>query len=507
MKIFFFRHSFVNFFLIVGDGCSMGIAGGSPNPYGGGGNSYGGSQISFAPPSGGNPYGGSSMGGNPYGGAPPSGGNPYSGSSMGGNPYGGAPPMGGNPYGGSTTGSYAPPSGGNPYSGSSMGGSPGGNPYGGSSIGSNPYGGAPPSGGNPYGGSTVGGNPYGGSDPARSQSQIASHCVGSGGKRKALIIGINYLRCQRGQLRGCINDANNIARFMGEHFGFSEIRLMTDDTPPNSPNHPIKQNMIQGMNWLVSGAKPGDSFFFHFSGHGGQSEDKSKFPFLFNFFKFIYLLFLFSGVFSLEDDGLNETICPADYQQSGMIVDDDLHDILVRGLPEGCKFTAIFDSCHSGTALDLPYIFKPAAGQFKNAHKAEEDRFWGRHKAQMKDEKKKSGITGFLSTHVGGEISHQVKKKVRQTLNEKKNTTKAIVVMFSGCRDDQTSADTTMANQATGAMSFSFMQTLRANSNAISYEGLLEGMRNVLHNGSKTFTQLPQMSYGRPMDMTENFTM
>ena len=272
----------------------MGIAGGSPNPYGGGGNSYGGSQMSFAPPSGGNPYGGSSMGGNPYGGAPPMGGNPYGGApSMGGNPYGGAPPMGGNPYGGappmggppggnpyggSTMGSYAPPSGGNPY-----GGAPpmGGNPYGGSpQMGGNPYGGGPPMGGPP------GGNPYGGSqmnggysDPARSQGQNA-HCVGSGGKRRALIIGINYLRCQRGQLRGCINDANNIARFMGEHFGFREIRLMTDDTPPNSPNHPIKQNMIQGMNWLVSDAKPGDSFFFHFSGHGGQSEDKSKFPFI-----------------------------------------------------------------------------------------------------------------------------------------------------------------------------------------------------------------------------------
>ena len=34
-----------------------------------------------------------------------------------------------------------------------------------------------------------------------------------------------------------------------------------------------------------------------------------------------------------------------------------MHDIMVRRLPPGCRLTAIFDSCHSGTALDLPYVY------------------------------------------------------------------------------------------------------------------------------------------------------
>lgn len=30
---------------------------------------------------------------------------------------------------------------------------------------------------------------------------------------------------------------------------------------------------------------------------------------------------------------------------------------MVKPLPRGCRLTAIFDSCHSGTALDLPFVY------------------------------------------------------------------------------------------------------------------------------------------------------
>lgn len=33
-----------------------------------------------------------------------------------------------------------------------------------------------------------------------------------------------------------------------------------------------------------------------------------------------------------------------------------MNDIMVRPLAPGSRLTAIFDSCHSGTALDLPYV-------------------------------------------------------------------------------------------------------------------------------------------------------
>lgn len=34
-----------------------------------------------------------------------------------------------------------------------------------------------------------------------------------------------------------------------------------------------------------------------------------------------------------------------------------MHEIMVNPLPAGCRLTAIMDCCHSGSALDLPYIY------------------------------------------------------------------------------------------------------------------------------------------------------
>lgn len=89
------------------------------------------------------------------------------------------------------------------------------------------------------------------------------------------------------------------------------------------------------MKWLVENATEGDSLFFHYSGHGGQQEDTT----------------------GVEEDGMDETIMPVDFQQSGQITDDEIHDMLVKPLPEGVRLTAIFDSCHSQTVMDLPYVY------------------------------------------------------------------------------------------------------------------------------------------------------
>jgi len=35
----------------------------------------------------------------------------------------------------------------------------------------------------------------------------------------------------------------------------------------------------------------------------------------------------------------------------------EMHDLMVKKLPAGCRLTAIFDCCHSGSALSLPYEY------------------------------------------------------------------------------------------------------------------------------------------------------
>lgn len=86
------------------------------------------------------------------------------------------------------------------------------------------------------------------------------------GRRKALLIGINYFG-QKGQLRGCINDVKNMSTYLNGNFGYAreDMVILTDDQQ-NPMSQPTKQNILRAMHWLVKDAKPNDSLFFHYSG-------------------------------------------------------------------------------------------------------------------------------------------------------------------------------------------------------------------------------------------------
>jgi metacaspase-1 len=90
-----------------------------------------------------------------------------------------------------------------------------------------------------------------------------SQCTG---RRKALLIGINYFG-QRGQLRGCINDVRNMSAYLVENFSYKleDMVILTDDQQ-NPMSQPTKQNILRAMHWLVKDACPNDALFFHFSG-------------------------------------------------------------------------------------------------------------------------------------------------------------------------------------------------------------------------------------------------
>ncbi len=59
-----------------------------------------------------------------------------------------------------------------------------------------------------------------------------------------------------------------------------------------------------------------------------------------------------------EADGYDETLIPLDYMNAGQIKDDDLLRTLVIPMKRGVFVTSVMDCCHSGTVLDLPYVFK-----------------------------------------------------------------------------------------------------------------------------------------------------
>ncbi|KAI0319440.1 caspase domain-containing protein [Amylostereum chailletii] len=255
------------------------------------------------------------------------------------------------------------------------------------------------------------------------------------GKRKAICIGINYTG-QSHALDGCVNDAQRMARLLVEQFHFDKryVLVFTDDT--HDPKMmPTRRNILKAIRWLTDGAKMHDSLFFHYSGHGGQVRDRD----------------------GDEVDGMDEMIFPVDYKENGPLIDDTLFEELIRPLPAGCRLSAVFDSCHSGSILDLLYLY-----------------------------------------HSNGRImGSDVTPKF---VNLRK--TPAEVICWSGSQDSGTSADTSINGLQVGAMSYAFIKALRTHQR-LSIEDLLRDLRR----HTKKYHQRPQLSASHHIDVHRTFIL
>ncbi|KAL0042184.1 hypothetical protein WJX77_005579 [Trebouxia sp. C0004] len=143
--------------------------------------------------------------------------------------------------------------------------------------------------------------------------------------KRALVVGCNYPGSPH-QLAGCANDASSICSLLREVFEYKpQNMLMMVDSDPQALS-PTGANIKAELTRLVGLTLPGDTLFFHFSGHGTQipTDDPQ------------------------ETDGMDEAIVPTDMN---VILDDDLRVIICK-LPVGAHFTMLADCCHSGTMLD-----------------------------------------------------------------------------------------------------------------------------------------------------------
>lgn len=144
---------------------------------------------------------------------------------------------------------------------------------------------------------------------------------------KALIVGINdYAPTGPGgpDLNGCVNDAKDMAVTLN---AIGVVPLTPSRMQILTNNNATRARILAGLNWLVTGARRGDTLVFYYSGHGSYVVDTG----------------------GDEPDRRDETICPHDYATAGHLKDDDLRAIF-RTLPAGVNLEVILDSCHSGTA-------------------------------------------------------------------------------------------------------------------------------------------------------------
>jgi hypothetical protein len=171
---------------------------------------------------------------------------------------------------------------------------------------------------------------------------------------------------------------------------------------------------------LLINSQPGDLLFLSYSGHGSYDLDRNN----------------------DETTGYDQLIVPCDFN---MIVDDELKYIIQTYLKKNVTLFAMFDSCFSGSVLDLRYQYMDSLNY---------DNF---------------------------------------TENTKESETNGDVLMISGCSDYQTSADAVINNKATGAMTWSLLEALKQKPKC-SWRELLKNMRNLLKTSG--YDQIPQFSSG-----------
>jgi metacaspase-1 len=264
--------------------------------------------------------------------------------------------------------------------------------------------------------------------------------------KKALLVGINYKKSDY-ELNGCINDVMNIKEMLISEYGYKDdnILVMTDDTSIK----PKCKNIIEGFKWLNSKNNVGS---FSSKYKALTDNDKAK------------LVFCYSGhggqlrdTNGDEIDGYDETLCPVDFLTDGMITDDFIRSNFINKIGLNTKLTCIIDACHSGTCFDLKWTLK---------------------------------------TKVDNSF----------TLDKYDNysETKGTVIMISGCKDDQTSADIQVGSTNNGALTHSLLQVLRKNKYTVSYEKLLTEVKNYIQV-NKLSEQLPCMSYGKNIKINANF--
>lgn len=250
--------------------------------------------------------------------------------------------------------------------------------------------------------------------PARNDDApaAATRGVGAGGapRRRALLIGNNYpgSSCP---LSGCVNDVNDVRDFLTARTGW-DVEVKTEAT---------KLEIVQSLSKLAlqSWTQGLDAVYIHYSGHGTQVRDAE----------------------GEEADGLDEALCPADYETAGMVTDDFLNFIICGGFNPRTKVRAVFDACHSGSCLDLPY------------------------------------------TCAGGKAAATRDRRARRPRGD--------VQLLSGCRDAQTSADSSYGGRAAGALTNSMLRVLRASPNATSRQ-VLDGVHALL--AAEAAEQFPLLS-------------
>jgi hypothetical protein len=260
-------------------------------------------------------------------------------------------------------------------------------------------------------------------------------------KKKAVSIGINDYKDVT-DLRGCENDSIQMHALLVESYGFknADIRVLTS-------SRATKEAIEARLCWLVQGAEPGDCLVFHFAGHGSQVRDRNG---------------------DELTDQLDEILCPYDMDWDGRYISDDDLNRIFGQLPRGVALEVFLDCCHSGTGL-----------------------------RRLEAPREGGAVTNVRSRYLEPPVDIALRALGEEPRLKRRGLFSLLAaavscepILWTGCRDNQTSADADIDGVPHGAFTYHFAKTLRA-APGLPREKLAERVRLSLNQGG--FNQIPQL--------------
>jgi hypothetical protein len=261
---------------------------------------------------------------------------------------------------------------------------------------------------------------------------------------RALLVGINKYPSQ--PLNGCVNDVQDMANFLVSQcdFKMDDIRLLVDERA-------TRDAIVDRLGWLLTGLKSGDRVLFHYSGHGVQLPTRNP-----------------QG----EVDGLDEAICPVDFDwtEAHTIRDKEFHRIF-SAIPKGVEFIWVSDSCHSADlSKEIP-----------------------KKDIRIKTLEIPADIQWRINTAKAKGLEADRFEKTAAVLN---------LALISGCKSDQTSADAVFDQRSNGALTYFLLKQLKGQDGLKApLKKLVEEVQEDLKRAE--YEQIPQLEGSRTIRAKE----
>jgi hypothetical protein len=277
--------------------------------------------------------------------------------------------------------------------------------------------------------------------------------------KKALLFGLNYTGTAN-QLYGCIQDVQNVKTYL-QGLSYS-VTMYTDLTP----TRPTRANMISLLTTFLRSLGPQDTAFIWYSGHG-----------------------------TLLSGGINAWV-PLDFQASGFLSERTITPLLST-LNAGVRLIIGSDSCYSGSMANLRYDLEPttASRSLTSLDIREVE------KVPITVATSRTVPSDHDVAHPTEFVQRAIAAQNYRLYDTRQPSVSASIVHISGCRDNQTSADAYVDAASQGAMTWSFLKSLRTTGLTIGQ--IQDVMRSTLKS---RFTQVPQFSFGRPIDPKTNIS-